>query len=299
MPEKPYFNFFPADWLSDAGLRRCSLAARGLWIDLICLLHQCPNRGVLADSAGRPWLDHEIAGAVGGDPTAVGEALRELLSKGVAGRDQLGAIFCRRMVREQDVSSKRREAGRLGADAKYGKHVGKSLANSVAKRKQKPSSSFSSLFGEEPPDREEPGQEGLNHSPNPSVSSLKLTTSEIQAVVAHYRRHHPRAAPLKPTSKEWKLIQTRLSEGFTVQDLCDAIDGNHRSPFHCGENDRGTKYHGLELIFRDASKVQTFVELATNRPAPVLSATNQKNQRAAEQFLARHGVGTEADHHGD
>jgi hypothetical protein len=52
----------------------------------------------------------------------------------------------------------------------------------------------------------------------------------------------------------------RLRDGFSVEDLQDAIEGNHVSEFHCGGNDLRKHYHSLELIVRNSSKVQGFIE---------------------------------------
>ncbi|MCP5117478.1 MAG: hypothetical protein GY953_42185, partial [bacterium] len=85
---------------------------------------------------------------------------------------------------------------------------------------------------------------------------VQAKTPEIDVVVGHYQKHHPRSHPGR---KERDLIRMRLADGFSASDLCTAIDGNHRSPYHCGENDKGRKYHGLELVMRNASKVEGFI----------------------------------------
>ena len=88
----------------------------------------------------------------------------------------------------------------------------------------------------------------------------------VAEVYGQYLLHHPRAAKtLASTSKDAKLIKARLAEGFTVQDLQSAIDGNHLSPFHCGKNDHSRQYHNLDLIFRDQSRVTDFIEYANGK----------------------------------
>jgi len=91
MGKLPAFMFYPGDWQKDPCLRRCSKAAKGVWMDLLCLLFECPVRGVFVDARGKPWSDEEIAEAIGGD---IGANL-------VAQRDTRGAIFSRRMVRDE------------------------------------------------------------------------------------------------------------------------------------------------------------------------------------------------------
>lgn len=62
-------------------------------------------------------------------------------------------------------------------------------------------------------------------------------------------------------SKRRKLIEARIVEGATTQELKRAIDGCKASAFHQGENDRRTKYSTIELICRDRAKVEQFVAL--------------------------------------
>lgn len=59
--KRPSFQFYPADWKNNSKLRRCSEAARGAWVDVLCLLHDSDEYGIcrwplaeLARSAGVP-----------------------------------------------------------------------------------------------------------------------------------------------------------------------------------------------------------------------------------------------------
>lgn len=59
--KRPAFQFYPADWRNNAKLRRCSEAARGAWMDILCALHDSDEYGVvrwpladLARAAGVP-----------------------------------------------------------------------------------------------------------------------------------------------------------------------------------------------------------------------------------------------------
>lgn len=44
---KPWFKFFGRDWRSNAKLRLCSYAARGLWADMLTLMAEATPRGFL------------------------------------------------------------------------------------------------------------------------------------------------------------------------------------------------------------------------------------------------------------
>jgi hypothetical protein len=114
MSEKqPYFPFYVGDWSKDADLRRCSKAAKGVWIDMLCLMHECQERGVFS-TGGVPWSDEDIAAAVGGDIAENLKCLRELIDKGVARRNQSGAVFSLRVVRDEEKRQKCSEAGKKG-----------------------------------------------------------------------------------------------------------------------------------------------------------------------------------------
>ncbi|MBY4730764.1 hypothetical protein K6V90_09490 [Cupriavidus pauculus] len=67
--KRPSFQFYPADWRNNAKLRRCSEAARGAWMDILCVLHDSDEYGIcrwpladLARAAGVPMkLAKELA----------------------------------------------------------------------------------------------------------------------------------------------------------------------------------------------------------------------------------------------
>ena len=105
---------------------------------------------------------------------------------------------------------------------------------------------------------------------------------KIEEVVSHYKKYHPRS---QAGDKEVRHIVSRLEEGFAVEDLQIAIDGCHISPFHSGENDRGTKYQTLDLIVRDASKVTQFIELAQSHGNEKLSEKSRRSLNNIESWL--------------
>jgi hypothetical protein len=62
----------------------------------------------------------------------------------------------------------------------------------------------------------------------------------------------------KFTDKREKAVKKRLSEGYTVEHIKQAIDGCKRSPFHMGQNENRTVYDDLELICRDGGNLEKF-----------------------------------------
>jgi len=120
MSKLAWFQFYPGDWMKDANLRRCSHAARGVWIDMVCLMFECEDRGVL-QTAGRAWSDDEIAQAVGGRPDVTVACVVELLAKGVAHRNGNGAVYSKRMVRDQETRAAKKANGTRGGEASSSK----------------------------------------------------------------------------------------------------------------------------------------------------------------------------------
>lgn len=61
--------------------------------------------------------------------------------------------------------------------------------------------------------------------------------------------------------KRRRKIQDRLKDGYTPDDIKDAIRGCKQSPFHQGQNENGTKYDDICLICRDAEHIDRFIAL--------------------------------------
>lgn len=130
---RPSFQFYHGDWRSNAKLRRCSLAQRGIWLEVMCLMADSDEFGILR------WPLADIANAV---PCRIVE-LRTLIERDVmkgadqaspcepfiftprhAGRDgnpvvliteQSGPIwYSSRMVRDAYIASTRGKGTRFG-----------------------------------------------------------------------------------------------------------------------------------------------------------------------------------------
>jgi hypothetical protein len=82
----------------------------------------------------------------------------------------------------------------------------------------------------------------------------------VQRIVTHYKNTHPtRGKHLKRGSRDWKRIESRLEDGIPEEDLIKAIDGNMACSWHKAHPGG----HSIEYIFRNATKVEGFVQIAT------------------------------------
>lgn len=111
----PALQRYPGDWQRDTALRPCSLAARGLWAEMLFIMHNGEPRGVMRAGERRLDSTETIARMVGTSPDEnVAGLLAELETAGVFSRDADGTIFSRRMVRDTELARKRSEAGTKG-----------------------------------------------------------------------------------------------------------------------------------------------------------------------------------------
>jgi len=127
--KRPSFQFYPADWRKDAALQSCSLEAQGLWINIMCIAHECDPYGYLVVN-GRPMNPAQIGRLVGVSQKDASALITELQDAGVLSIAEDGAIFSRRMVRDEAVRNARAAGGKDGAEhgkkgAEFGKKGGR------------------------------------------------------------------------------------------------------------------------------------------------------------------------------
>ena len=113
--KRPSFQFYPADWLRDTALRSCSTGARGLWIDMICFMHEGNPYGHLK-VGNKVILSTNLASMVGATLKDVIDWLEELHQAGVYELGEGGQIYSKRMVRDEILRNKRAEGGKLGGN---------------------------------------------------------------------------------------------------------------------------------------------------------------------------------------
>lgn len=99
--KRPSFQFYPGDWLRSTDLRSCSIAARGLWIEMLALMHEGEPYGHLR--VGKKAIDNTtLARMVGAPQELVDKLLSELEESRVFSRTASGIPYSRRMVRDEN-----------------------------------------------------------------------------------------------------------------------------------------------------------------------------------------------------
>lgn len=112
---RPWMKFYPADWRSDPALRRCSMAARGLWMEMLCIMHEAEPYGHLVIK-GVPVDDVTLAKLAGIGLKECRKSLASLRELGVYSVSEQGNIFSRRMEADHAKALKDKEHGKKGGN---------------------------------------------------------------------------------------------------------------------------------------------------------------------------------------
>jgi uncharacterized phage protein (TIGR02220 family) len=188
----PALQFYPADWRKDLAVQSLGYHDRGVWLEMLCLMHESSERGVLLLNE-TPMADVVAARILGLDIQTFKQTLGTLLSHGVARRRESdGAIFNKRMVSDERLCDIRRKAGKKGGNPALLKQ------NRTTRDKQKPTPSSSS---------------------SSSSSDDKGAAAEVLAHLNEKAGH-----AYKPVPAHTKLIAARLDEGATVEECKAVID---------------------------------------------------------------------------
>jgi hypothetical protein len=113
--KQPWFKFYPSDWSGDRKLHMCSIGARGLWIEMLCVMHEADPYGHLMTD-GKAVTSRQIASLAGIPLAECGKYLAELESAGVYSRTETKVIYSRRMVRDKAKAEQDRKNGKGGGN---------------------------------------------------------------------------------------------------------------------------------------------------------------------------------------
>lgn len=249
--KRPSFQMYQGDWLSNAKLRRCSKAERGIWIDTMCTMADSDEFGVLR------WPLKDLANAVGCRVAEL-QALRDKgVLKGADAGEQMPALiytprhagkvgepvellpaqsgpiwYSSRMVRDEYIRTKRATNGAEDSAPKppIGDHPSRAQARLPAQ------------------------------SSSPSASRSSKAPSAAGAAQPGFEeawKALPKRAGNNPKSRALRAYGARLAQGCTDTEI---LEGVRRYAAFCratGKEDseyvmQGATFFGPELLFRQA-----------------------------------------------
>ena len=175
MKKLPYFNFYPADWRKDPAVQALNYTERGIWIELLCLMHESDIRGYLMLN-GKPMTDGIISRILGIPLDEWMVARESLVLFGVCSVDaQNHALFSRRMVRDTKE---------ILAYRKIKVKAGKASAES---RKHNKTRGLDGKFAAEQSTEHKP-EHNTEHAPNLSSSSSSSSLKDNTNVLCKKNR---------------------------------------------------------------------------------------------------------------
>jgi len=121
----------------------------------------------------------------------------------------------------------------------------------------------------------------------PHVEQTQLDAGKvpdvIQEVFAYWQKIMD--SPKSILDENRRGLIKRALEKYSPADICKAIRGCSKSPHNMGQNDQKTKYNGLDLILRNAEKIDRFIALDAGNARSASETLEQKNARIAAEFL--------------
>lgn len=243
MGKRPSLQFYPGDWLRDPAVRGVSLAARGLWIDMLCLMFECDRKGYLMLNGKPPTLE-QIARMTGCSTEDASRLTSELETSGAFSRTEHGVIFSRRMVRDEGKREKCSIAGKKGGGNPAFKGLSKGGSKPASKRNANPSSSSSTSVPSS-----EVSEEGTPSTFKGSDLPQELDTVEFREAWRLWEQHRVEIRhPLKPTMREEQIRKlAAMGAARAVACLRNSIAGGWRGLFEPDPPKNGS--HGKQATF--------------------------------------------------
>jgi len=131
--------------------------------------------------------------------------------------------------------------------------------------------------------KKQSAKKAIKEASTGEVTTEPLATpisQSISDVVMYYKKVHPtRGRNIKPGSADWKRVRSKIKEGYSVEDLKKAIDGNKL----CNWHKNVPAGHSIEFIFRNATKIEGFIERA-NDPSQYAEVTQIGHHKGSEDF---------------
>lgn len=216
-------------WIADRGVRSVSLAARGLWFDMLCLMAENGRRGYLQQASGSPLPLDQLARHTGASTDEVTRLLRELEDSGVFSRTSEDVIFNRRMVRHERKRQLCAEAGRRGGSPRLkvtlkGRSKGQIKGSpegppkGQAEPQQQP--------GDAPPAETKGGSVSKgSKKPKSLVLPEELRTAYHELIKYLYET----IGPISDGAAQGEAIKWLLTNGFSIADCKACLDDQKRT----------------------------------------------------------------------
>jgi hypothetical protein len=113
------------------------------------------------------------------------------------------------------------------------------------------------------------------------MSPMVPQRDDVKEVFNHWKLTMDKSGATKLDSKRTTAIKTRLSDGYTVDQIKTAIINCSLTPHNMGQNNRGQKFNDIELICRNASNLERFIE---STPGQASQSTDFSGQQSVSNW---------------
>jgi hypothetical protein len=158
------------------------MAAHGLWVNMMCIAHECEPYGHLVVNA-KPMQSQQIARLVGLSVKEFDKLCGELADAGVVSVSAEGAFFSRRMVRDENLRTVRANGGEGGSE--FG-HLGAEHGKKGGRPKK--------VTGDKKPPLPDEKQPAIEPPPSSSSSSSSSTSVIKEANASSSTSDEPKIA---------------------------------------------------------------------------------------------------------
>jgi len=114
----PALQFYVGDWRKDPGVQALDYESRGIWFEMLCLMHESEERGKLLLN-GKPMPVEALSQSLGLTVENTQQVVKKLIAYGVCGYNETSKmIYNKRMVKDEEHRKDLSKWGKMGADKK-------------------------------------------------------------------------------------------------------------------------------------------------------------------------------------
>lgn len=238
-------KFFTSDWRADPRLKMCSAGARGVWIEMICLMHEAKPYGHLL-VYGQPPNEAQLASLTGIPFAELHQYLADLERMGVFSRTKEGVIYSRKLVRMEAKSAKARKNGKKGGNPSLGNKTENCESLNLMDK------------AEDKPQKPEARSQILSKDTNVSLSVPAEPThaNDSTRAVSAFNEAASRSGwsqVQKLTPQRSKQIRARLAECGGIDGWQVALRKAQDSDFLCGRTSKPWTGFGIDWFTKQAN----------------------------------------------
>ena len=128
----PAMPFYFDNWRKAPEIRALDLDVRMIWFEMLGFMWESTKRGYLTLN-GNPVITPVISKMIGVDINVLERAIQQMEQFNVFSRSDDGTIFCRKMVRDEEIRAKKSIAGKVGMKKRYEKNNGSVISPVITK----------------------------------------------------------------------------------------------------------------------------------------------------------------------